>query len=203
VRAVLTSMQQNNVPVHPDGRIHAHMSPASQARFYDTPEFQRLNTSLPDFYYYRQYALGEFLGVLFLNNTECPISSTVVGGGTATFDPRDPFAPELFHNGNASTGLPLFRVLFTGQGGIMEYYMDQSALITEAGLNGKVGNFTITNNGIEILTERIQLILRAPIDRLQQNVSMSWSLFADWPFRTDGSTGDVSRYKRAVSLVHT
>jgi hypothetical protein len=202
VRSCLTNLQQNNVPVHPDGRYHCHMSPVTQARLYDTAEFQRLNTALPDYYYYRQYALGEFMGILFLNNTECPQSTTVVGGSTATFDQRDPFAPELFNNGNAATGTPLFRALFTGQGGIYEYWMDQDALITEAGLNGKVGQPSISNNGIEVLSERIKLIIRAPIDRLQQIVSMAWSLFADWPVRTDAATGDAARYKRFVSLVH-
>jgi hypothetical protein len=201
VRSALTNLQNNNVPVHPDGRYHAHMSPTSQARLYDTPEWQRLNTALPDFYYYRQYTLGEFLGVMFYNDTECPQTTTVVGGSTATFDLRDPFAPELWNTG-ATTGIPLQRIIITGQGGIMEYHMDQSALITEAGLNGKTGAFSITNNGIEVLTERISLIIRAPIDRLQQIVSMAWSLFADWVVRTDAATGDAARYKRFATICH-
>jgi len=203
VRSVLTAIRQNNVPRHADGRFHSHMAPVSQARFYDTPEFQRLNTSLPDYYYYRQYALGEFLGVLFLDNTECPVPATVVGGPTATFDTRDPFAPELYSNGNATTGTPVYRVLFTGQGAINEYYLDQEGLITQAGLNGQVGAFSITNNGIEVFSDRIKLIIRAPVDKLQQMVTMSWSLFADWPVRTDAATGDASRYKRTISLLHT
>jgi hypothetical protein len=203
VRSVLTAMRQNNVPRHADGRFHSHLAPVSQARFYDTPEFQRLNTSLPDYYYYRQYALGELLGVLFLDNTECPVPATVVGGTTATFDVRDPFAPELYSNGNATTGTPIYRALFTGQGGINEYYLDQEGLITQAGLNGQVGAFSITNNGIEVFSDRIKLIIRAPVDKLQQMVTMSWSLFADWPARTDAATGDASRYKRFVALLHT
>jgi hypothetical protein len=204
VRSALTNLQNNNIPVHPDGRFHAHMDPTSQARLYDTPEWQRLNTSLPDFYYYRQYALGEFLGIVFMNDTQCPQSNTVVGGSTATFSLQDPFAPELFGGANAGTvnGVPLHRMIITGMGGIFEYYMDQSALITEAGLNGKTGAFSITNNGIEVLTERITLIIRAPIDKLQQSVSMSWSLFADWPVRTDASTGDAARYKRFATILH-
>jgi hypothetical protein len=203
VRSVLTALRQNNVPRHPEGRFHCHLAPVSQARFYDTPEFQRLNTSLPDYYYYRQYALGELLGVLFLDNTECPVPATVVGGTTGTYDLRDPLGLELYTNGNATAGTPVYRALFSGQGGINEYYLDQEGLITQAGLNGQVGAFSITNNGIEVFSDRIKLIIRAPVDKLQQMVTMSWSLFADWPARTDAATGDAARFKRFVNLVHT
>lgn len=202
VRSTVSNMRQNLVPRHPDGRYHAHCSPVSESRLYSTPEFQRINTSLPDYYMYRQFALGEFLGVVYYQNSECPIASTVVGGPTATFSLQDPFAPEVWNNGNASTGIELYRILFTGQGGVYEYYMDHDNLLTEAGITGKVGEPSVNNNGIEVSTDRIRMILRAPLDRLQQKVSSTWTLFADWPFRTDAATGDASRYKRAQVLIH-
>jgi hypothetical protein len=205
VRTSVSRLRQNAVPRHPDGHYHAHCSPDSISRLFGTPEFQRINTALPDYYMYRQFALGEFLGVVYYENIECPIPQTVVGGTTATFSLQDPFSPELYGGTGAGTtaGQPLYRILFTGQGGIYEYWMDHSNLLTEAGITGKIGEPTINNNGIEVMTDRLKLILRAPLDRLQQKVASTWTLFADWPVRTDGASGDAARIKRFVSLVHS
>lgn len=202
LRAAVARFWQQNVPEMPDGRFHAHMDPTSQAQIFGDPEFQRLLTSLPDYYMYKQFALGELLNTVVFRNSESPIADTVIGGSTASFSLDDPFAPELWSNGNASTGTPIHRVLLTGQSAIFEYYQDLGALITEAGVTGKVGQPTINNNGIEVMTERVQLIIRAPQNRLQDLVSTSWKFIGDWPVRTDVTTGDVARYKRVQQIVH-
>ena len=69
-------------------------------------------------------------------------------------------------------------------------------LETDAGITGKVGEPKITNNSIEVFTDRIQLILRSPLNRLQDLVSTSWKFIGDWPVRTDATTGDAARFKR-------
>jgi hypothetical protein len=201
IRAAVARFWQENVPEHADGRFHAHLDPTSQAQVFGDAEFQRLLTSLPDYYMYRQFALGELLNTVFFRNSECPVPETVEGGLTATFNPDDPFAPELYNNGTTS-GVKVHRAIFTGQGGIMEYHQDLSGLITDAGITGKVGEPRVTNNSIEVFTDRIQLILRSPLNRLQDLVSTSWKFIGDWPVRTDATTGDASRYKRFVSVLH-
>lgn len=206
VRTVTATFWQNNVPEHPDGRFHVHLDPVSQSRLFADNEFQRLLTALPDYYMYRQFALGELLGNVFFRNSECPIAQTVIGGSTATFDQRDPFAPELYSLGvttatNASS-IPLHRMLFTAQGGMFEYYTDLNQLITEAGVTGKVGDPRIVNNGIEVSSDRIQMIIRGPLNRLQDLVSTSWKFIGDWPIRTDAATGDAARYKRFNVIIH-
>jgi hypothetical protein len=200
VRAAVSSMQQNNVPEHPDGRFHCHMDPTSQSQLFEDDEFQRLNTALPDFYMYRQFVLGELLGTVFFRNSECPRSDNVVGGSTASFDLRDPFAPELFANGLV-TGTPLHRMIFTAQGGIQEYFSDMSNLLTDAGMVGKVADPRIVNNGIEVFSDRIQLIIRAPLNRMQDLVSVSWRFVGSWSTPTDAATGGAARYKRFYSVV--
>jgi hypothetical protein len=202
VRTAISRFWQDNVPAHPDGRFHAHLDPKSQALIFADPEFQRLLTALPDYYMYREFALGELLNTVFFRNSECPIAQTVVGGLTATYDQRDPFVGELYNNGNPATGVPIHEILFTAQGGIMEYYSDLSQLITEAGIAGKTAEPSITNNGIEINSERIQLIIRQPLNRLADKVSTSWKFIGDWPTRTDAATGGPSRYKRFRAIQH-
>ncbi len=202
IRSAVARFRQMNVPEHPDGRFHAHLDPMSEAKIFADAEFQRLLTALPDYYMYRQFAVGELLGTVFFRNSECPTADTVVGGSTATFDPRDPFVGELYHNGVAATGTQIHRILFTAQQGIFEYYSDLSQLMTEAGLAGVTADPRIVNNGIEIMSERIQLIIRQPLNRLQDQVATSWKFIGDWPIRTDGAVGDAARYKRFLTIEH-
>jgi len=200
LRTGVSRFWSQNVPEMPDGRFHAHIDPVAQNQIFSDAEFQRLLTSLPDYYMYKQFAIGEILNTVIFRDSENPTSDTVIGGDTATFSLDDPFAPELWSNGSASTGVPIHRVLMTGQSAIFEYYQDLSGLITEAGVTGKVGQPTINNNGIDVMCDRIQLIIRAPLNRLQDMVSTSWKFIGDWPVRTDVTTGDAARYKRVLSI---
>jgi hypothetical protein len=202
VRSAVAHFWEQNVPEHADGRFHAHIDPVSQSKLFSDAEFQRLMTALPDYYAYKQFALGEMLNTVFLRNSESPVPSTVVGGLTGTYDQRDPFVGELYNNGNASTGVKIHRILFSAQGGVMEYGQNMDALITEAGIMGAVAEPRIVNNGIEILSDRIQMIIRGPLNRLQDQVSTSWKFIGDWPVRTDGATGDTARYKRFLTIEH-
>ena len=202
VRAAVATFWQQNVPEHPDGRFHCHIDPTSQNLIFADSEFQRLLTALPDYYMYKQFALGELLNTVFFRNSECPIVDTVIGGLTATFDPRDPFPGELTINGAVGGGY-VHRMLFSAQGGIFEYYQDMSQLITEAGLNGKIGDPRIVNNGIEVITDRVQLVIRGPMNRLQDQVSTSWKFLGAWPVRTDAATGSAPRYKRFLAIEHS
>ena len=204
VRDGISNFWQQNVPEHSDGRFHAHVSPVSQAKLFKDAEFQRLNTSLPDYFIYRQFALGEMLGTVFFRNSECPTQDTVDLGltnGAIPFSQEDPFAGELTNNG-LSTGVPVNRILFTAQSAVFEYYADLAALITEAGINGKIAEPRISNNGIDVVSERIQLIIRSPQNRLQDMVSTTWKFMGDWPMRTDAATGSRARYKRTLCIEH-
>lgn len=202
VRSAVAKFWSQNVPEHPDMRFHCHLDPVSQAKIFQDAEFQQLLTALPDYYMYKQFALGELLNTVFFRNSECPVAETVIGGSTATFDARDPFVGELYNNGNPATGVKIHRMLFTAQGGILEYHSDLSALITEAGIMGATADPRIVNNGIEIFSERIQLIIRAPLNRLQDMVATSWKFIGDWPVRTDAAAGSAARYKRFLAIEH-
>lgn len=202
VRDAISKMRSQNVPEHQDGYFHCHMDPTSEAQLFADNEFQRLLTSMPDHYMYKQFGIGVLLGTIFVRNTESPQPETVVGGLTASFSQDDNFAGELYNNGVAATGVKIHRPIFCGQGQIMEYWLDLANLITEAGITGKVAEPRITNNGIDVFTERIQLIIRAPLNRLQDMVSSSWKFIGDWPVRTDGAVGGPAYFKRVVAVEH-
>lgn len=201
LRKVVANFRENNVPAHPDGRYHAHLGPQSENLIFSDDELQRLNTAIPDYYMYKQFAIGETLGTIYVRNSEAPIVSTVVDGSTGEFSQRDPFGGELTVDGTVG-GERAHRILFTAQGGLMEYYSDLANLLTDAGVQGKIAEPQVVNNGIEVYTDRIQLIIRSPQNRMADMVSTSWKIIADWPFRTDAATGDSARYKRAAVIEH-
>ena len=60
----------------------------------------------------------------------------------------------------------------------------------------------ISNNGIEVNVDRVQLIIRSPLNRLQDVVSTAWKFIGDWPVRTDATSGDAAYFKRALVIEH-
>lgn len=195
IRAGLAQLQFDNVPTHEDGTYHWHLGPISQSQIFGDNEFQRLNQSMPDYIHYRKFAIAFLLGGTFYRNTEAPTVATVnedpVDGFTTAFELTNP------------AGVTLHRPIVTGQGAIEEKYLDESKYISEAGMQGKIGEFAVVNGGMQIMTERIRLILRAPLDRLQQVTSAAWSFSGDWTMPTDQTaTSSAASYKRAVAVVH-
>jgi hypothetical protein len=195
IRASVAQLRLTNVPAHEDGLYHCHLDPVSENQVFEGNEFQRVNQSMPDYVHYRRFALAVFGGVVFYRNNEVPNPNTVdtdpATGNTHGFE---------LTNGSSVT---LHRPIFTGQDAIEEKYLDESRYISDAGIMGKIGEFAITNGGVQVMTERIRLVLRAPQDRLQQVNSSSWSISGDWPVPSDRlGPGSAATFKRAVVVVH-
>lgn len=193
-------MRANNVPPCADGYYHVHVTPQGEAQLFADTQFQRLYQSLPDSATYRDLAIGQLVGCRFYRNTENPNtqnSGVLVDTGTGAKASGEVGAEVVNNN-----GVEVQRALVLGGGAIYEKYLDESKYITEAGVTGKIGEFNVVNNGVAIMTQRIRMILRAPLDRLQQVVSASWSWSGDFPIPSDATTGGPARYKRATVIEH-
>jgi hypothetical protein len=194
-------LRQNNVQPHDDGYYHAHISPLAMAQIFADPVFQRLNQSLPEHVIYKQGFVGEIAGLLIFLNQESPTQNNT-GKLTATAS-SGLYAKGLGGEIVNGAGVQIGYVLITGKGTVYEKYLDESQYVTEAGVVGKVGDFDVINNGITILTERIRLVVRAPLDRLQQTVSATWSISTSFPVPSDiTSPTGPERFKRAMVLEH-
>jgi hypothetical protein len=129
----------------------------------------------------------------------------VQGGLTNTYD-GDPdtgeeFAGEMFNAVAAHDAIQ--RPIFIGAEAVYEYFRPLGGLVTEAGVNGQVGEFTnLTNNGIEVNVDRVQVYLRAPVNVMGDIVTSVWKSVMDWPCRTDALTGDTARFKRVCVCEH-
>lgn len=192
-------LRNANVQPHEDGFYHAHISPIANAQVFADPVFQRLNQSLPEHVTYKEGFIGSLGGVLFFMNTEAPTTvnaGTRISTGTSAY-----FSPEISGETTNNNGVDIGRVIITGKGSVYEKYLDESQFVTEAGTTGKIGEFDIVNNGASVLTERIRLILAAPLDRLQQKVRATWSISTSFPVPSDiTASSGPERYKRAIVL---
>lgn len=190
-----------NVQPHEDGYFHAHISSLGNAQLFADPVFQRLNQSLPEHVIYKEGFVGTIAGIMFFMNTESPerqnsgnLTGTALSGS---------YASGIGSEVTNGAGVNIGRVLITGRGTVYEKYLDESNYVTEAGTVGKIGEFDVVNNGVQVLTERIRLVLRAPMDRLQQNVSIAWSISTSFPIPSDiTAPSGPERYKRAIVLEH-
>jgi hypothetical protein len=202
VRTAVARLRDANVQPTNDGYFHFHLDPTGESQLFADNEVQRLNIGQLDSDMYKDFQIGRLMGCIFYRNNEVPKGTNVFGGTTATFSPRDPIAGELYSNGNATTGTAVHRALVVGREAFNEYYVDQTAMITEAGVQGRIERgATIRNNGIEMEVERIKVIMRSPQDRLQENVSNTWAFQGDFVVRTDGATGDAAAFKRVGAVL--
>ena len=193
-------LRAQNVPPHRDGKYHVHLSPEAVAQIYQDNHWQRLHQSLPDSMAYRDLAIGMAVRCYFYENTESPNdlnSGPLVASGQDAMSSGE-IGGEVRNN----AGIRVGRIIVTGGGAIYEKYIDESEYLSEAGVTGKIGNFSIVNGGVAVMTNRIRYVFRAPLDRLQQNVSHAWSWSGDFPIPSDALQGSPARFKRAVVIEH-
>jgi len=202
-RQAIAQLSDNNVPKCPDGFYHSHFSNYSKNQLYSSDEAQRLQTSLPDYYWYKEFTIGDVLGTLVFEDTETPRKDTLIGGQTNTYTGNlrrgDLFGGESYN----ATSVEIQRPIFLGAEAVYEYYNDLSGMITEAGVVGAIGDFSnLTNSGVDVNVERVQCYIRAPVNVMGDIVTAVWKMIADWPCRTDGAVGGKARYKRVVVVEH-
>lgn len=190
VESAIARLSDYNVRPFADGFFHAHLDSTSVAKMFLDDDLKRLNQSLPDYYMYKTMALGTMLNTIFVKNSECPRADTVSSDENLAMELKTP------------AGVDVRRILFMGQGLVKEYFNDQSSMITDAGMIGKTATPQITNDGIEVNADRIQLIFRAAVNRLQDEVAASYRFIGCFVPRTDSCTGDAARYKRCLIIEH-
>lgn len=196
----VTRMRTMKIPPCSDGFYHVHMTPNGEAQIFADPVFQRLYQSLPESAAYRDYAIGQLLGCRFYRDTENP--NTINSGPLVASGSSAQSSGEIGGDVVNGAGVPVDRTIILGGGTIYEKYLDESKYITDAGVTGKIGQFSVVNNGVQVMTNRIRYILRAPLDRLQQVVAQTWSWSGDFAIPSDILTGDPARFKRAVIIEH-
>lgn len=198
----VAQLRDDNVPTHPDGLYHVHIGPTVEAQLFADDAFENLNTSLVDGMRYRELVIGDLVGARFFRNTEAP-KRTNVGTLVATGNGigQAVGAPKIGAEVTTDLGVNVNRTIVTGGGALRELFIPEgSAYVSDAGVTGEVGGFQVTTGGVTVNAERVRYILRAPLDRLQQVVSQSWSWSGDFTTPSDSLTDGPSTYKRACVI---
>lgn len=194
-----TQLRALNVPRHQDGTYHAQIPPQANSQVFQDPAWQRMfqGRGVTD-NEIKDGILGRIGMVTFYENNENPDdtnSGSLLSTSASAFYSEDIGAETI--NG---AGVRVGRIIVTGRGALRERGLDESKFITEAGVTGKVGEFSVTNMGVAISTERVRLIMRAPINRLQDQVASTWDISTSFSTPTDVATGSLERYKRAITV---
>jgi hypothetical protein len=194
-------LRGNNVFPHEDGWYHGHLPSNMNAEIFNDPAWQKLNTALPDHPNYKQGWLNPALGVMFLMNNESPTLQTTSGQVNDSAGQSSVYAFDIGGEIVNASGVPINRTLITGKGALIERGFDEMQYISEAGMTGKVGEFDVNNQGINVSTDRFRLYIRSPLDRLGDVVSSTYSITTSFAAPTDiTATSSSARYKRAVVI---
>lgn len=196
----VTYLRTCNVQPHDDGFYHCHLPAAGEAQLFIDPAMQRLYQGNPNDVAYKQGYMGQLAGQRLWSNNECPnvlTAGNVTSTGTNARYSSD-IAAETVNDNNIRIG----RAIVTGKGCIYEKYLDEKLYISEAGITGKVAEFTTVNNGISVMVDRVRLVIRSPIDRLMDKVSATWSYTGDFPIPSDitYTQSGNARFKRACVI---
>ena len=192
-------LRNNNVPPHEDGTYHAHIGPLVQAQAFTDTALQRLFTSQPDSEQMRTGKLGTIGNVSIMLNSESPQTNNC---GTRTLTGTNAYyATEIGAEVTNDSGIDIGRVIVTGKGALYERGLDEKAYITEAGVTGKIGDFETVNAGISVVTDRIKLYIRAPLNRTADKVSTTWTCSTGFACPSDiGAPSSSALFKRAVCI---
>jgi hypothetical protein len=193
-------LRSQNVPPHADGQYHVHIPSEAVAQLMQDNAWQRIYQSIPDAVTHRNLAIGMAFASYFFDNNQCPNTLNVgllTATGTNARESMEIGAEVVNEN-----AIPIGRTIITGGGAQYEEYIPESEYTTEGGVTGKIGNFDVMNNGVQVLTDRVRFIIRSPMDVLQQIYDQAWSWSGDFAVPTDLLTGNGSRFKRAVVIEH-
>ena len=199
-------LRGQNVPPHPDGTYHVHLSADGVTQIFLDPLWLSLNansSALPQGAasgVFGDLIVGRGFGCTFMSNNETPntfnVETIYASGANALVSPQ--IGAELVNE----TAVPIARTIITGGGAIYEMWIPENEYETEAGNLGVVKTFQATNGGVIINTDRIRYIIRKPLDVMQRIVDQAWSFSGDWVLPSDILSGNGAKFKRAVILEH-
>lgn len=193
-------LRDMNVRPMEDGTFHAHITNSTNSQLWADPAFQSAMRGQVENQRFKSGFIGQAAGINFFINNESPSrlnSGPRIATGSSAF-----YSRSIGAETTNESGVNIARPIVVGQGAIYERGLDESQYVTEAGTTGKIGEFQIVNNGVQVMTDRIRLILRAPLNRTQDQVSTTWTISTDFPVPSDVGSGDEARFKRAVVLEH-
>ncbi|MFI6299552.1 hypothetical protein ACIBEJ_48715 [Nonomuraea sp. NPDC050790] len=175
-RAAVTRLRKMNVPTV-GGYYVAHIDPDTESQLFSDSDFKQALQGRVDSPIYRDLSIGRFGGIDWVRNNE---TQTILGGSA----------------GN----VVVHRPIVMGAGALIAApFSEMGSLLSETGVED-VPEISMVNvaPGVDVA-----LIVRPPSDRLQQNLSTTWSWVGDFGVPSDSlANSDAALFKRAVVIEH-
>lgn len=174
-RSAVTRLRKMNVPTI-GGYYVAHIPPDTEAQLFNDTDFKAALQGRVDSPVYRDLSIGRFAGIDWVRNNETP---------TVT----------------SNTGVTVQRALVVGDGVLTgNPFANMADLLGGTGVEGSP-NIRMVGPATGV---QVALVVRPPQDRLQQNISSTWSWVGDFGVPSDvtAAATDTARYKRAVMVEH-
>jgi hypothetical protein len=175
-RSAVTRLRKMNVPTI-NGYYVAHIPPETESQLFADETFLNALQGRVDSPVYRDLSIGRFAGIDWVRNNETP---------TAT----------------SNTGVTVQRPLVIGEGVLTSNpFAETGALLGGTGVDNVPSIRMLAGPATGT---QVALVIRPPQDRLQQNLSSTWSWVGDFGVPSDvtANGSDAARYKRAVMVEH-
>lgn len=177
-----TVLRNNGVPVMADGTYHVILDNQSERQLWADQDFKVLFAGRDLAKEYRTGQVYSLLGLTFIPTTESYVQFSGSGG-----------------TGASAIGTNVRRVLVAGAECMIEGdFEGLETWLSRQGVN-PIGDVRLVNN--------VAHIFRPPLDRFQQNMSLTWTWIGDFATPTDTTatqsiipTANSALYKRAVVI---
>lgn len=190
-----------------DGYYHIHCSPFVMQELAQDNQYQRLFQGRPESYL-PDGSIGTIGNLKFFENNQTPQpgpknspSKYNVTVPTRATTLSLNYCAELYNK----TGVQIERSIVIGRDSVSQLYVPElSAFMSNAGVIGKqTAGFQMVGNQLQMVmgpgTGQVRVVIRPPIDKLGQIVSVTWSATRGFPVRCNLLSGESQgRFKKSI-----
>lgn len=204
-RRAAAQLANDGVPPMSDRYYHVHCSPFVMQELGSDNEYQRLFQGRPESYL-PDGSIGTIGNLKFFENNQTPQPGNLNSPNPITVPTRATslakrYWAELYNK----NGVQIERSIVVGRGAVSQLYVNElAAFISDAGLIGKQqAGFAMVGGQLQMVmgqgTGQIRVIIRPPIDKLGQIVTITWSATRGFPVYANLLSGQSQgRYKKAM-----
>jgi hypothetical protein len=188
------------VPRFPDGNYHCHLGSQGQTQLLNDPLLMGLQQGERIPPAYRDASIGILGNAILIDNEEVPTpdnTGTGISSGAGASLCSNEIGADIVNNTNVNIG---YTIVY-GVGHCFESYIPPMSDMAEVEIAKKESMMPVSSSGISLDVDRIEYIIRPPMDRLGKKHSMSWCWIGDFPTPSDITT-QARRFRRAVVIAH-
>lgn len=204
-RRAVAQLSNDGVQKMADGYWHIHCSPFVIQELGSDNEYQRLFQGLPT-QYLKDGSIGTIGDMKFFDNNQTPQPGDLNSPNPITVPTRGTqLAPHYWGELFNINGVQIERSIVIGRGSVSQLYVPElPAYISEAGYVGKQqAGFSMVGEQLQMVmgpgTGQVRVVIRPPIDRAGQVVSITWSATRGYPVYSNLLSGQSDgRFKKAM-----